>query len=275
AQVRLAKIKAGAKIGAIHAQVATVDRLKAELDGQMIAQTATIDRIEAELRNAQTECGRYQALYQEGAIAVSMRDNLCLREETFREQLKEAKATHNRTEETLLKQVNAAKATLDEVTEVRPVDVAIAQAELDRSKAGVFQARANLDLAYVRTPQAGQVLKIYTWPGEVVAEKGIVAIGKTDRMYAIAEVYETDVYQIRLGQRATITSKGFDGKLSGTVEETGLQIGKKNVLNTDPAADVDARVVEVKICLDPASSQKVSHLTNLQVNVIIHLKTEL
>ena len=88
---------------------------------------------------------------------------------------------------------------------------------------------------------------------------------------AIAEVYETDISKIRLGQQATISSTGFIGKLSGTVAEIGLQIGKKDVLGNDPAADVDSRVVEVKIRLEPASSEKVKGLTNLQVNVVINL----
>lgn len=41
------------------------------------------------------------------------------------------------------------------------------------------------------------------------------------------------------------------------------------MLDTDPVADVDARVVEVKIRLHPEDSQKVANLTNLQVNVVI------
>jgi HlyD family secretion protein len=49
--------------------------------------------------------------------------------------------------------------------------------------------------------------------------------------------------------------------LGGTVRVVGLKIGKKDVLNTDPAADVDARVVEVKILLTPESSKKVAGLT--------------
>ena len=271
AQARLEKIQAGAKEGAINAQAATIERLEAELQGQMAAQQATIERIEAELRNAKTECGRHQKLYQDGAISASDRDNICLKEDTWKEQLKEAKATRNRTKKTLLKQLTEAKATLDEIAEVRSVDVAVAQAELEEAKAAVQQAQANLDLAYVRAPKDGQILKIRTWPGEVLGEEGIVALGQTDQMYAIAEVYETDISKIRLAQRATITSTGFTGELSGTVDEVGLQIGKKDVLGTDPAADVDSRVVEVKIRLDPASSQQVAGLTNLQVNVVIHL----
>ena len=195
---------------------------------------------------------------------------MCLKEDTWKDQLEEAQATRNRTIATLSKQLIEAKATLEEIAEVRSVDVAVAQAELDEAKAAVQQAQANLDLAYVRSPKDGQILKIHTWPGEIIGNKGIVELGQTDQMYAIAEVYETDISKVRLGQQATITSKGFTGELSGTVDEIGLQIGKKDVLGTDPAADVDARVVEVKIRLDQASSQQVTGLTNLQVNVVIH-----
>lgn len=269
AQTRLEQVKIGAKEGTIQAQQATIERTEAELKGQMTAQQATIQRIKAELNHAKVECGRYQKLYQDGATSASERDNQCTKEAVFQEQLQEVEATRNRTIETLLKQLTEAKATLEEIAEVRPSDVAVAQAELAEATVGVQQAKANLNLAYVRSPNDGQILKIHTFPGEMVAEEGIVALGKTQNMYAIAEVYETEINQVQVGQSAIITSKGFSGQLQGTVEEIGLQIGKKDVLSTDPAADVDARVVEVKIRLDSVSSQKVKGLTNLQVNVVI------
>ena len=104
----------------------------------------------------------------------------------------------------------------------------------------------------------------------MISDKGIVELGRTEQMYVSAEVYETDIYRVKLGQKATITSQGFPGQLQGTVEEIGLAIGKKDILGTDPVADVDARVVEVKVRLAPDSSQKVANLTNLQVKVIIN-----
>ncbi|MGB5715351.1 MAG: hypothetical protein WBM44_31120, partial [Waterburya sp.] len=58
--------------------------------------------------------------------------------------------------------------------------------------------------------------------------------------------------------------------LNGVVDEIGLLIGTQNVLSTNPVADADARVVPVKIRLNPEDSQKVAGLTNLRVNVIIH-----
>jgi HlyD family secretion protein len=55
------------------------------------------------------------------------------------------------------------------------------------------------------------------------------------------------------------------------VSHVGLQIGKKDVLDTDPAADTDARVVEVDILLSPEASRRVSGLTNAKVLVDIEL----
>ena len=41
------------------------------------------------------------------------------------------------------------------------------------------------------------------------------------------------------------------------------------MLGTDPTAKTDARVVEVKVLLDPESSHQVAELTNLEVTVQI------
>jgi HlyD family secretion protein len=113
-------------------------------------------------------------------------------------------------------------------------------------------------------------LKVHTYPGEIVGNNGIVELGQTRQMYVVAEVYESDVKDLRLGQKATVTSAAFNGKVHGTVAEIGLQIKKKGVLDTNPTADADARIVEVKIRLDQAGSHKVAGLTNLEVTVQIN-----
>ena len=97
--------------------------------------------------------------------------------------------------------------------------------------------------------------------------EGIVELGRTHEMFAIAEVYETDISKLAVGQRATIRSPALDGEVSGRVDRIGLKIGKKDVLSTDPAAKTDARVVEVEIKLD--DSKAVAGMTNLQVEVFI------
>lgn len=271
AQSKLAQVKAGAKAGEINAQKATIARIEAEQQGEITAQEATVARLKAELRNAQTEYERYQMLYREGAESASRRDTKRLSLETIQQQLNEAKANLNRVKAARQEQIKEAKATLTRIAEVRPVDVQTAQAEVNSAIAAVKRAQADLDLAYIKAPKDGQILNIYAWPGEVVKTDGIADLGQTDQMYVVAEVYESDVGKVRIGQLAHITSSAFSGELAGTVDEVGLQVRKKDVLNTDPVADIDSRVVEVKIRLDAAATQKVAGLTNSQVKVAIEL----
>ncbi|MGK7896642.1 MAG: efflux RND transporter periplasmic adaptor subunit, partial [Xenococcus sp. (in: cyanobacteria)] len=226
-------------------------------------------------------------LYTDGAVTASNRDLKCLEKETARkrvieskvtlkriedsgqEEIAEAQANLQRTINTIQQQQTEAQATLNQIAEIRPVDLVLAEAELEDATVGVQQAQAELDLASVRSPSDGQILKIHTWPGEIISDRGIVELGQTGQMYVKAEVYETDISRVRLGQQSTISSDGFPGQLQGKVDEIGLQIGKKEVLSTNPVVDVDARVVEVKIRLDSEDSQKVAGLTNLQVKVVI------
>ncbi|MBE9048549.1 response regulator [Pleurocapsales cyanobacterium LEGE 10410] len=271
AQSRLEKVKAGAKQGAIAARQAAIANLEAELAGEIQTQQATVSKLAAELDNARTEFQRNQRLYNEGAISASELDSKRLTLRTAQEQLNEAKATLNRTQSTLNAQLAEARATLEETAEVRPVDIQIAQAELKQVRAAVASAQADMELAYVRAPVDGEILDIHTRPGEALDEKGIAEIGQTDRMMVVAEIDQNDINQVKIGQSAAITSGVFPQELHGRVHQVGSLISKNDILDTDPAADEDSRVVEVEILLEPEDSQKVAKLTNLEVDVVIEL----
>lgn len=147
---------------------------------------------------------------------------------------------------------------------------AILDAELlarDVARAQLRHAEAELARSTVRAPVDGQVLKIHAQTGEKVGPKGILELGRTAEMYAIAEVYETDVRRIEVGQRAQVSSPALEAPIEGVVERVGMKIGKLDALSTDPAARTDARVVEVEIRLD--DSEPVKSLTNLQVEIAI------
>jgi HlyD family secretion protein len=134
-------------------------------------------------------------------------------------------------------------------------------------QARLAAAQAELALSEVRAPIAGRVLAVHARAGERVDAEGIVELGRTDEMYAIAEVYETDIARVATGQRARITSPALSGPLAGVVDRIGLMVAKMDVLGTDPVAKTDARVVEVEVRLD--EGQSVAALTYLQVTVEI------
>jgi HlyD family secretion protein len=272
AQASLNQVKAGAKAGDISAQKATIARLEAELRGETFAQEATIARLEAEWRNAESENQRYQQLYKDGAISASDADTRRLRVDTVQQQLNEARASLNRTIETLQKQLIEAKARLKSIAEVRPTDIAAAEADVESAVASVNQAKAEWDLSIVRSPITGQVMKINAWPGEIIGTTGIADLGRTQQMYVVAEVYETDIKKVRLGQSAVITSDALRGKLRGKVADIGLQVGKQNIFNNTLQADTDNKIIDVKIRIDNMeNNQQVAGLTDLQVEVLIDI----
>lgn len=142
-----------------------------------------------------------------------------------------------------------------------------AQMDLDIALADLAAAKASLELSVVRSPVRAQVLEIHAHPGERVGSQGIMELGRTDRMYAVAEVYETDITAVKVGQLATIQAPAMDEALTGKVERISLKVGRLDAVGTDPIAKTDARVVEVFILLD--DSEAVSRFTNMQVKVEI------
>ncbi|MEH1969691.1 HlyD family efflux transporter periplasmic adaptor subunit [Nostoc sp.] len=307
AKSRLNQVKAGAKQGELGARQATVNRLQVELEGNIKTQQATINRIEAELlgqqrslqatvarvaaerRNAQAEVQRYETLYKAGAISSQEVDSRRLSAETstqaliesqatqtrtvatLQQQLNEAKANQNQTLASLQQQINEAKANLNQTAEVRPTDIANAQAEIDSAQATVDKIRAELAQAYVVAPKAGRILEINTRAGETVGDEGIVALGQTDQMYAVVEVYQSDIKRVRPGQDVRVSSDSLRNELEGRVDWIGMQVKRQNLINADPSSNIDARVVEVHVQLNKLSSQNASSLTNLQVKAVIEL----
>lgn len=269
AQAQLAQVQAGAQTGTLQAQQAEIARLEADLVGQENTQRATIARLRAEVENARLDYDRYESLYQSGAIALAERDARQLTYTSAQRQLQEAEAALVRTQATVQQQITQARANLDRLSEVRPVDVNAAQAQVQAAGAGVARAEADLAQTQVTSPRAGQILEIHTQPGETIGPDGIATLGQTQQMMAVAEVYQNDIAKIQPGQRATLTSAALTEPLQGTVERLGLQVGQQRVVDEDPAANLDARVVEVDVRLDAASSQRVAGLTNLQVTVTI------
>nr|MDJ0677158.1 HlyD family efflux transporter periplasmic adaptor subunit [Calothrix sp. MO_167.B42] len=256
ARARLNQIKAGSKKGEVEAQrsrifetraeldgqistqKANIARLSAQLEGEIRTQEATIQRLSAELTNTHRECNRYSSLFKNGAVSASLKESTCLAEDTNRKRLDEAKASLSRIKSTLNAQISTAhedlkrtistlnnqvkenKAKFSAIAEVRPEDVAVAEAELAVAMSAVKQSRANMELAVVRMPMDAQILEIHTKPGEV-ARKGIADIGMTQTMVAVAEVYETDIQDVKIAQKAIIKSSALDTPLYGHVSQIG------------------------------------------------------
>ncbi|HEY1068858.1 MAG TPA: efflux RND transporter periplasmic adaptor subunit, partial [Pirellulales bacterium] len=121
-------------------------------------------------------------------------------------------------------------------------------------------ARLRLELSEVKAPSDGQILRVAASPGEALGPGyPLLEMADVTAMHVVAEVYENDVWGVRLGQAASITSTAFPKtaqgatvKLTGKVVEIGRSIAKNEIMSLNPAADADLRVYSVRILLDDA-----------------------
>ena len=157
--------------------------------------------------------------------------------------------------------------------ELRAAEAALARTRslvaVGSSEAQLKSAEAQLEQTIIRAPIAGEILKVLTYPGERIGDEPILRMGNTGEMHVLAEVHETDIGAIRIGQRATITSPALPNPVAGVVEEIGVLVNKNDVLDLDPRADRDARVVEVRVKLEPDTA--IARLTHLEVSARIDL----
>lgn len=204
------------------------------------AQDSVISRYRAELAQADVELRRYSQLYAQGAASAETRDR---------------RATLLSTTQASLDQALGDRQTL--------------AAELAQQRATLERDRSERAKATIRAPFAGTVFKINAYPGDKVGDDGIVELGDSSRMGVIAEVYQTDRPGIMVGQRVTITADGFAGRtIEGRVVEIARQVSRQTVFSGQAGENLDRRVFEVKIGLNPDNAAIASLINYLQVNVL-------
>ena len=275
ARAKLEQTLAGdSKQAELAAQRANISRLESQLRNETVEKQAAIASAKAQLRQATLTYDRNKSLEADGAVSQQTLDETKEKLDMAQANLNERKAQSSNIQQSLQEEINQEKENLARLQEIRPVDIRVTEIELERAEIAVEQRKAALEDTKVKVPISGQILRINTRVGEQVnTQQGIVELGRTDEMYAVAEVYETDISKVEIGQSATISSEygGFAGELKGTVEHIGLQVGAKQLSESsqDPTQDENSRIVEVKIRIAPPHSKKVASLTNMKVRVEI------
>jgi HlyD family secretion protein len=254
-------------LGGYAEQMAQRDVLLAQLDEAKTRQKAEIDIARARLRQADANRRRvldvwpHRIAAQEATVAgldakkAHEKDILAAREH-----LLELKGQSEGEKADAALQVDIAQASLDQVPRQFPI------VSLER-QITVAETRAKRLTLYA--PCDCRVLNIRVKPGEEVGAGPVLVVGDTERMRAVAEVYETDIGRVRVGQFAEISSRALPKPVKGRVARIGNMVFKNDVLNVDPAARADARVVQVWIDLDLDESALAKQLTNLTVDVLI------
>lgn len=151
-------------------------------------------------------------------------------------------------------------------------DVRLAERELDAARADAVRAARDLDKARVVTPSAGTILSLNARIGERPGAGGLATLADIARMTVVLEVYQTDIRRVALGRAVRIRAEALgEDVLTGSVGRIGLEVGRQTLVASDPAANTDARVVEVTVVLDAPSSELAARLTGLEVTGVIEI----
>ncbi len=138
----------------------------------------------------------------------------------------------------------------------REEDVDRAEADVRLARARVDEAQARLDKTSIRSPIDGVILRKYSKSGESVKDTGeppIVTLGNVASWRVRADVDETDIARLRIGQRAYVTADAFgEQKFWGRIVRVGQILGKKNVRTEEPTERVDTKILETLIEMDEA-----------------------
>lgn len=201
-----------------------------EIKAQVEQAKANLLKAEAELRNAEQNLQRSRMVFQKGIISNSDLDSAQLR-----------------------------------------YDVALAQ--LKRAQADLDHAKALFDNTYVRAPFSGEITRKFLEPGETVTlEKllPVVTISDVSKIIVRAEIDETNISKLKIGQEAVITSNAYPGEeFRGEVVEISPAVGKKKLVSDNPSEMVDRDVLEIKIELDP-SAKKLNLGLQVDVTIFVH-----
>ncbi|MBI5199842.1 MAG: efflux RND transporter periplasmic adaptor subunit [Nitrospirae bacterium] len=108
-----------------------------------------------------------------------------------------------------------------------------------------------LEKTIITAPISGKVIHKYLEKGEIInKETPLVAVADMERIRINAEVDETDIGRIQIGDSVEVTSDTYPGRIfKGEVQEISDYVGVRKIRPNNPAKNLDMKVIQVKIKL--------------------------
>ncbi len=119
------------------------------------------------------------------------------------------------------------------------------------------------------SPIDGFVISVNSEAGERVGQLPLAEIADLSAMVCMAEVHESDVGKLEVGNRVEIRSSAIQRTLTGTVTRIDRMVGAIQMRSPNPMARSDFRAVPVWISIDPKDVEIASSRLQLQVDVAI------
>lgn len=257
---------------------------------------AALAQKQANLVKAEKDLVRFRDLVTKDEISRQDYDAAEAAAESNRAQVDAAKADVVAAQHNLdqaVAELNQAKARLASAQiqqrqsqQVQPKQVAVSQARVKQAQAQVQQAQANVDqaqlnLSYttIRAPVDGIVSRKNAEPGmHVSTGQQVMALVPLDDVWVTANFKETQLKNMRVGQRVEISVDSYGGrKYRGHIDSIAAASGAKfSLLPPENATGNYVKVVQripVKIVLEPGENRDHSLLPGMSVEPTVLLNS--
>jgi membrane fusion protein (multidrug efflux system) len=238
---------------------------------QLAAADAAVRSADREVQAAQARVQEAQANYTKVSTDLKRMEQLVAKDEVSRQQYDAAVASASGARATL-DAANAAVAsaesraaqaraqadaahTVPEQIKVTRAKAGAASAEVKRDQAALAMAELNLQYTRIYAPVSGVLSKRNVEPGQVVqAGQPLFSIVNLDDIWVTANFKETQLKNMRPGQKADIAVDAYGKDYSGTVESIGGATGARfSLLPPENATGNYVKVVQripVRIRID-------------------------
>jgi HlyD family secretion protein len=232
ARAQLEQAAAGARpseLNAARARVQEAEATRQQREAQLAQAQAAVTQAEARAGLAQTNLRRSRYLFGQGAVArqtVDQSDSAARVAVAEVTAARQGVATAQASLAAGQAAVEAARAQLRTLEEgPRSEAVEVARQHVRDAETALQVAREQAQNAIVKAPFDGTVTQIVAEVGAPVGTGGIVRLVQTGRPEIRVDVDETNLADLRVGQRAIVTSTTFrTARFTARVTEIGAQV---------------------------------------------------
>jgi len=211
---------------------------------QLVAADAGVKGAERDIESAKAKLNDAQAMYAKTSADLKRMEQLIAKDEISHQQYDAAVAANNSAKA----QVDAATSaiasaesraaqsqaqaeaarTVPEQLKVTRARAGAASAEVQRAISALAQAELNLKYTRIVAPVTGVLSKRSVEPGQTVqAGQPLFSIVNLDDIWTTANFKETQLRDMKVGQKAKIKVDAYGKEFSGTVESIGAATGAR------------------------------------------------
>jgi ABC exporter DevB family membrane fusion protein len=149
----------------------------------------------------------------------------------------------------------------------KPETVQLYRDQVQQAAAALDYYRKRLDKTIIRSPIDGTVIERYLDEGEgVTPEIPILAIADLSKIWVNAEVDETDIGRVQIGEKAQVTSNAYPGQtFQGRVREIANYAGARKIRPSNPAVNLGLKVVQVKVLLEKPTPLRLGMTVDVRI----------